>query len=390
MQPATHNFCVHSSASYCISVHSKLHRGILLAQECISAVSDQLRKYQQLMISAMHCSRGGRCQGRHANLNADHFRKAGHGPGSTDFFKTCCFCRKVSPIPLATPRSRRANVDCIVCGFTFATPSFRDARNRLRNTCQSCLDQQQSQPAPTTPGTAATGLIRSRPVATPDGHPTPGTQRGAPRPRQEVVSPTPRRNQDLPPTELGRPTRARRPPQLPYATPPSPPPGLAERHAAQSLAPPRFDRHAGQSRCYKCKTWKAQSEFYQLGEGSRRLKTCSTCREASRAAYHRRQQSPTASPIMEASNDAFLPIPATPDNLEENCLSQAAIECIGNFHSAMAAETMETCENCKERWFGLDVREGRCSRCRIDGEKWTSSNCMDPGEVPHWCLSCPY
>ncbi|KAJ6603025.1 hypothetical protein B0H10DRAFT_1708649, partial [Mycena sp. CBHHK59/15] len=45
---------------------------------------------------------------------------------------------------------------------------------------------------------------------------------------------------------------------------------------------------------------------------------------------------------------------------------------------------MESCDGCDERWFDLDVKNGKCSKCRktSNGQKFQHSNQMNPDAVP--------
>ncbi|KAJ7230303.1 hypothetical protein GGX14DRAFT_344298, partial [Mycena pura] len=45
---------------------------------------------------------------------------------------------------------------------------------------------------------------------------------------------------------------------------------------------------------------------------------------------------------------------------------------------------LESCNYCNERWFDLDVKEGRCHKCaaRSKPTKFQATNEMDPGEMP--------
>ncbi|KAJ7251959.1 hypothetical protein C8J57DRAFT_1137940, partial [Mycena rebaudengoi] len=42
---------------------------------------------------------------------------------------------------------------------------------------------------------------------------------------------------------------------------------------------------------------------------------------------------------------------------------------------------MQSCNACNERWFDLDVKDGKCDKCRKKS-KFQASNQMDPGPVP--------
>ncbi|KAJ7920958.1 hypothetical protein B0H13DRAFT_1604939 [Mycena leptocephala] len=44
---------------------------------------------------------------------------------------------------------------------------------------------------------------------------------------------------------------------------------------------------------------------------------------------------------------------------------------------------MESCNGCDERWFDLDVKDGKCSKCRktSNGQKFQRSNRMNPDTV---------
>ncbi|KAJ7048028.1 hypothetical protein C8F01DRAFT_939150, partial [Mycena amicta] len=42
---------------------------------------------------------------------------------------------------------------------------------------------------------------------------------------------------------------------------------------------------------------------------------------------------------------------------------------------------LETCGTCKEKWFDLKVKEGKCKKC-TNSTKFSAANQMDPGPAP--------
>ena len=118
---------------------------------------------------------------------------------------------------------------------------------------------------------------------------------------------------------------------------------------------------------------------------------CKDCRAVGRAAYRRRRGSVSTS---ESDHDAhssrpapFLHISQDPDNLDDQCLSSEVIDCIHDFHAALNEERQETCENCNERWFGMNVQDGLCARCRSSGHLWGADNHMDPGKPEEYTVT---
>ena len=329
----------------------------------------------------MECSRQGKCVQHGKDLTADDFRKGPRGPASESFFKTCCYCRGKQPVAPATPRSQRGIQDCAQCGFTFRTPHFRDNRQRLRLTCETCRQGSQIIAQGSNESDPEIGQKRmERPPNSPNigiGS-TPSSLRAQSRQRTRAPSPSPAR--PVPPpfeVETRRPVRMRRAPQLPYATQPTPPSNL---QPPPIPARPREDRHAGQKRCSVCRTWQDIANFAKTVPDDYYL-SCLTCREGQRARYHAQQREQQSSPMGSSTSDTFLAIPPKVDNLESTCITEEAITCIQGFHQKLEAEAIETCENCNEAWFGMDMRGDKCAKCRKDPKKYTAENQMDPGEL---------
>ena len=316
--------------------------------------------------SRRYCVKKSRCVARDSVLGDEHFRKGSHGYSSTVMRKTCCFCIGLDPIQLLTPRSRHRLIECRSCGFSFNSPSFRDDRGRNRIVCQHCLQKEaetsgkRSTPPPRTPSGA--GL-------------TPSAVRAQKRTREAPPSPSLARQAVL----LARPIRARRRPARPLDTQPTPEESLARRTAS----PIRRNRHAGQRRCNVCDAWKAE-ELYGRDRDGNMYRGCSTClaaRRAVRAARYRSQRSASSSRSSSPRPSPFTEIPASPADINAECLTPEAINCINNFHQALEDEQFQTCDFCKERWFGMKVEGGRCGRCRQSGHLWGASNHMDPGRI---------
>ena len=222
---------------------------------------------------------------------------------------------------------------------------------------------------------------------------TPSSARGQSHRRVSPPSPSPAPRNALPIQTRLRSTRIRNKPRRPLDTPPTPPNG-------DPSPPPRelrVDRHIGQRRCTRCRIWKADLSFARTTGVF--YKSCETCRTAVRTAYRNRHNHPSVSDRGRSDGDSndstrnsnsesdsaapspFLDIPANPDNLDDLCLTTEAINCIQSFHAALDEERLETCVNCRERWFGMGLREGRCGRCRHSGHKWNAGNHADPGGV---------
>jgi len=54
---------------------------------------------------------------------------------------------------------------------------------------------------------------------------------------------------------------------------------------------------------------------------------------------------------------------------------------IQNFHNELSKVTMDECGSCREKWFGMDVKDGICGRCSEvkRAERFCGLNHMDPG-----------
>ncbi|KAF8641969.1 hypothetical protein AX14_009816, partial [Amanita brunnescens Koide BX004] len=72
----------------------------------------------------------------------------------------------------------------------------------------------------------------------------------------------------------------------------------------------------------------------------------------------------------------------------ENDLQQPAVslpekQLLDNFRQKIMDIQLELCNHCNEKWFDLDVIDGKCKKCR-KGTKFQESNLMDPGLRPEY------
>lgn len=59
-------------------------------------------------------------------------------------------------------------------------------------------------------------------------------------------------------------------------------------------------------------------------------------------------------------------------------ISEEQRELIQTFSSALDNISLQCCDSCHTEWYDLDVRDGKCKRCRLSA-KYTATNAMDPG-----------
>ncbi|RFU33151.1 hypothetical protein B7463_g3183, partial [Scytalidium lignicola] len=115
---------------------------------------------------------------------------------------------------------------------------------------------------------------------------------------------------------------------------------------------------------------------------------------------------PTSIPIPASilpSPSPAMPIPAIPaipamtsESMPQNEQTfQAAVSeddwlLVQDFHAELEKDIPETCNTCQERWFHMNIQNGRCAKCRIkdtsklEGEPnlMSMENHLDPGEFP--------
>ncbi|KAJ7658085.1 hypothetical protein B0H14DRAFT_2425448 [Mycena olivaceomarginata] len=73
------------------------------------------------------------------------------------------------------------------------------------------------------------------------------------------------------------------------------------------------------------------------------------------------------------------PIPPPPvDPMAQPAVSAADKLLMDRVQLELMKIEMQTCNSCNERWFDLDVKDGKCDKCRKK-LKFHASNQMDPG-----------
>ncbi|KAJ7832536.1 hypothetical protein B0H14DRAFT_2364696, partial [Mycena olivaceomarginata] len=79
------------------------------------------------------------------------------------------------------------------------------------------------------------------------------------------------------------------------------------------------------------------------------------------------------------------PQPQTPpppiDPLAEPAVSASDKALMDNVRDVWMKIMMELCTGCDERWFDLNIRDGKCEKCK-KRPKFQDSNQMNPGLVP--------
>ncbi|CAJ2510977.1 Uu.00g066020.m01.CDS01 [Anthostomella pinea] len=78
------------------------------------------------------------------------------------------------------------------------------------------------------------------------------------------------------------------------------------------------------------------------------------------------------------------------EQLSQHAISNLNIELVKDFDREMDELVREYCPRCKESWFGMEVRHGVCSKCRLldkgigprDVHLMSDANKMDFGDVP--------
>lgn len=56
-------------------------------------------------------------------------------------------------------------------------------------------------------------------------------------------------------------------------------------------------------------------------------------------------------------------------------------ELLQKFRDAVMAIQIEECEACREEWFDLGVKDGKCKKCQKGNIRFAAENNMDPGEL---------
>jgi hypothetical protein len=269
-------------------------------------------------------------------LAPDHFRSAAGGR----LVKTCCYCRGL-PAPPVPPR----------------TPS-RPQRKR--------------QDPPSRVADPATGF-------------TPSTSRAQAAPHRPV-SPSPNQPaqiENIPDLThvADRPTRIRRAPRHFDSTPPeAPPPPAPVPRQPRIPGPPRPPPTTR-----KCSGCHRRLEFVHFSDdhGHRIYRTCSTCRHRTREAH-----SSSAAPSSQAAPSSPGPPDVQPSppplqpstDLDALFLEQDRIDLINSFTQRLDQIHMQHCGDCKERWFDILDKHGKCQQCKRKPGKFTAANNMDPGE----------
>ncbi len=171
--------------------------------------------------------------------------------------------------------------------------------------------------------------------------------------------------------------------------------GLRQRQAAAA---------AGRRWCSSCQKQVSQDECVDA-DGVLRA-TCNHCRARRRARYHdqaqRRAEAPRDEDINEdipdeqeqpegvdtIEDDYFDNDPAWMDvNIpEEQFLTTSEAQHFETFKAKLDDLKLESCDECNERDFKMDIRNAKCHRCRADRpnpvRKFCAENSITPGEYP--------
>lgn len=132
-------------------------------------------------------------------------------------------------------------------------------------------------------------------------------------------------------------------------------------------------------------------------DNSRSFLQCRGCRNSTRISNARAQQSRRDATVQaslhqqnlpaDGSNSepvvAPTPLPVLPPNptMGDPAISDDDKELLQKFRDAVMAIQIEECEACREEWFDLGVKDGKCKKCQKGNIRFTTQNNMDPGEL---------